>query len=107
MPDVDVLRARPETPPCCETGRGGPVVGNLMQASLQEILDGEALRAVRASILDGRPILPCRVCDMADPISFREFPARSRRGKAATAMSASKRRACIPFRQPAVGAGSR
>jgi len=68
-----MVMANGDVLPCCETGRGGPVVGNLTQASLPDILDGEAHRAVRASILDGRPILPCRVCDMADRISFPEF----------------------------------
>jgi hypothetical protein len=68
-----MVMANGDVLPCCETGRGGPVVGNLARASLPEILDGEAHRAVRASILDGRPILPCHDCGFANPISFREF----------------------------------
>jgi MoaA/NifB/PqqE/SkfB family radical SAM enzyme len=68
-----MVMANGDVLPCCETGRGGPVVGNLTEASLEEILDGAVHRAVRASILDGRPTLPCRRCGFANPMSFEEF----------------------------------
>jgi MoaA/NifB/PqqE/SkfB family radical SAM enzyme len=68
-----MVMANGDVLPCCETGRGGPVVGNLTKASLEEILDGAAHRAVRASILDGRPILPCHRCGFASLMGFQEF----------------------------------
>jgi len=68
-----MVLANGDVVPCCETGRAGPVVGNLTQSSLPEILNGEAHRAVRAAILDGRPTLPCRTCSFASPMSFEEF----------------------------------
>jgi MoaA/NifB/PqqE/SkfB family radical SAM enzyme len=68
-----MVLANGDVVPCCETGRAGPVVGSLTRSSLPEILNGEAHRAVRAAILDGRPTLPCRACSFASPMSFREF----------------------------------
>jgi hypothetical protein len=40
---------------------------------MPEIVDGEAARALRASILEGRPIVPCRTCSLAHSMSFPEF----------------------------------
>jgi MoaA/NifB/PqqE/SkfB family radical SAM enzyme len=50
-----------------------PVVGNLATSSMAEILDGPALRAVRASILKGRPTVSCHGCQLARRESFDEF----------------------------------
>jgi len=48
-------------------------LANLATASLAGIVDGERYRAVRRSILDGRPIVNCRGCSMAQRQSFAEF----------------------------------
>jgi MoaA/NifB/PqqE/SkfB family radical SAM enzyme len=57
---------------CCGSGPAGRV-GDLTTASMREIVDGEAFRAIRASILDGRPIVPCHTCSFAHRMSFPEF----------------------------------
>ena len=56
---------------CC--GGSAGVVGNLGSATMGEIVDGHAYRTLRASILEGRPIVPCKTCSFAHKISFPEF----------------------------------
>ena len=57
--------------PCCDSGR--LAVGNVTTSSIADILDGERHRAVRASILAGRPTVRCRGCSWAERGSFEEF----------------------------------
>ncbi len=58
--------------PCCGGSWSGPI-GNLTTATMREIVEGEAYRAVRASILEGRPIVACDGCSFARGMSFPEF----------------------------------
>jgi hypothetical protein len=55
---------------CCG---GAPPIGTLAEQSMRDIMNGEAVRAVRASILEGRPIIPCETCSFAEATSFAEF----------------------------------
>lgn len=70
--DLLLVGANGNMVPCCGGTRDGPV-GNLTRTTLPEILDGETYRAIRASILDGQPILPCHRCSFARQISFSEL----------------------------------
>lgn len=58
--------------PCCVSGNGSPV-GDLANATLREIMEGDAARAIRASILEGRPIVPCENCSFAQAKGLQEF----------------------------------
>jgi len=57
---------------CCGGRRIAPV-GNLASATLSEIVDGAAYRAVRDSILRGNPSVPCDGCSFAAGVSFDEL----------------------------------
>ncbi len=70
---IAMVRANGDVLPCCGPEGMTVPVGNVMQSPLPDILDGEAYRAIRASILDGRPIVSCHACSFAVPISFEEF----------------------------------
>jgi len=56
--------------PCCGAGRP---IGHLAKQSMQQVMDGDSIRAIRASILDGRPNIPCETCSFALSMSFPEF----------------------------------
>jgi molybdenum cofactor biosynthesis enzyme MoaA len=58
--------------PCCVSGNTGSV-GDLATTTMRDILDSEAIRAVRASILDGKPTLPCENCSFARAVDLKEF----------------------------------
>jgi MoaA/NifB/PqqE/SkfB family radical SAM enzyme len=66
-----MVRADGKVLPCC--GHGFKAVGDLSTATMREIMDGNAYRAVRASILEGRPIVKCQTCSFVRGISFPEF----------------------------------
>jgi molybdenum cofactor biosynthesis enzyme MoaA len=57
---------------CCSTVDGG-LLGNIQTDTLPAILDGKKARAIRASILDGHPIVSCDSCSFARGISFAEL----------------------------------
>jgi hypothetical protein len=67
------VRADGSVFPCCGALPVGPAIGNLNTASMAAILDGESARAVRASILDGRPTIRCKDCAFGQAISLPEF----------------------------------
>jgi len=58
--------------PCCQGGRASPV-GNLATASMAAIMDSDAFRAVRASILERRPVVPCDGCSFAQGKDWTDF----------------------------------
>ncbi len=60
---------------CCVGIFANAPVGDLRLGSLREIVNGEKYRAVRSSILEGAPILPCAECLLASPATFAEFKA--------------------------------
>ena len=64
------VRADGSVLPCCMDGES---VGHLAKSSLDDIIDGTAYRAVRASILEGRPTVPCNGCSLAEAGNFAEF----------------------------------
>lgn len=58
--------------PCCVAG--DMAIGDLSSgATMAEILDSDAARAVRASILEGKPTLPCENCSFASDLPLVEF----------------------------------
>jgi len=63
---------------CCGSGSAGPI-GSLANQSMSELMDGEAARAVRASVLAGHPTVACETCSFAQDMSYPEF-ARQIRG---------------------------
>jgi hypothetical protein len=63
---------------CCNAGSAG-VIGGLATQQMSEVMDGVAARAIRASILEGRPLVACEACSFAQDRSFAEF-AREIRG---------------------------
>jgi MoaA/NifB/PqqE/SkfB family radical SAM enzyme len=69
---MPMVRANGDVLPCCGVGEAGPV-GNLFHASMHDIVDGERHRAIRASILEGQPLVSCRTCSFARDTSFSEF----------------------------------
>jgi MoaA/NifB/PqqE/SkfB family radical SAM enzyme len=56
---------------CC--GGTESRVGDLSTATMRDIVDGDGYRALRASILEGRPIVHCQTCSFARRIGFPEF----------------------------------
>jgi len=58
--------------PCCQGGRGGPVA-HLSTATMYEVMDSDVFRAVRASILERRPLVPCDGCSFAQGKDWPEF----------------------------------
>jgi sulfatase maturation enzyme AslB (radical SAM superfamily) len=58
---------------CCGSYNHRESVGQLGRQTLVEIHNGNAIRAIRASILDGRPIVDCEKCSFASSASFQEF----------------------------------
>jgi MoaA/NifB/PqqE/SkfB family radical SAM enzyme len=67
-----MVRANGIVIPCCGVGEAGPV-GDLNTTTMREIMDGDASRGIRASILAGEPIVKCRTCSFAHSMSFPEF----------------------------------
>lgn len=63
---------------CC--GIGDAIqVGDLSTQSFADVMNGEAIRRIRESILSGRPIIDCESCSFASPQSFPEFTHHLRR----------------------------
>jgi MoaA/NifB/PqqE/SkfB family radical SAM enzyme len=58
---------------CCITNERIAPVGDLASEPLEMLLDGQRYRAVRQSILEGRPVLPCAGCHLALKQTFQEF----------------------------------
>ena len=67
-----MVRAAGTIIPCCGTGTGIPT-GTLASQSMDEIMNGDAVRAIRAAILQGRPTVQCETCSFALAMSFPEF----------------------------------
>jgi MoaA/NifB/PqqE/SkfB family radical SAM enzyme len=67
------IRADGKVYPCCIINDVAQPVGDLATAALDEILDNSAFRAIRASILAGKPNLSCDGCTLAQTKSFPEF----------------------------------
>jgi MoaA/NifB/PqqE/SkfB family radical SAM enzyme len=66
MPDGKVL-------PCC-VAPDTAAIGDLTHTtSMTDILESDAALAIRASILDGKPLLPCNGCSFATDLSRDEF----------------------------------
>jgi MoaA/NifB/PqqE/SkfB family radical SAM enzyme len=66
MPDGKVL-------PCC-VAPDTAAIGDLTRtASMTDILESDAALAIRASILDGKPLLPCDGCSFATDLSRDDF----------------------------------
>src|SRR5262249_7831975 len=57
---------------CCGSGSAGPI-GSLATQGMSEGMDGAAARAIRASVLEGRPTVACETCSFAQDVSFAEF----------------------------------
>ena len=66
-----MVRADGKVLPCC--GHRFKAVGDLNTATMHEIVDGDAYRAIRASILEGQPMVQCQGCSLVRPVSFQEF----------------------------------
>jgi MoaA/NifB/PqqE/SkfB family radical SAM enzyme len=66
-----MVRADGKVLPCC--GHGFKSIGDLKTATMDEIVDGDAYRAIRASILEGRPTVQCQTCSLVSRMSFPEF----------------------------------
>jgi MoaA/NifB/PqqE/SkfB family radical SAM enzyme len=66
-----MVRADGQVLPCC--GHGFKAIGDLNTATMGEIVDGDGYRAVRASILEGRPIVQCETCSLARRMDFTQF----------------------------------
>ncbi len=72
MPWTDpMVRPDGSVIPCC--GAGTETIGSLKFASMAEVIDGPRARAVRQSILDGKPLVNCSTCCLAQDITFAEF----------------------------------
>jgi MoaA/NifB/PqqE/SkfB family radical SAM enzyme len=67
------IRADGKVYPCCIINDVAQPVGDLATAALDEILESPAFRAIRASILAGKPNLSCDGCGLAQAKSFPEF----------------------------------
>jgi MoaA/NifB/PqqE/SkfB family radical SAM enzyme len=70
--DSPFVKASGRVYPCCGSVKSGPV-GDLTTTSIGDVVNSEASRAVRASILAGKPIVACEGCSFARNISFPEF----------------------------------
>jgi MoaA/NifB/PqqE/SkfB family radical SAM enzyme len=57
---------------CC-VGAEEALIGDLANSTMAEILDSDAARAIRASILEGKPTLPCDGCSFASDLSLTDF----------------------------------
>jgi MoaA/NifB/PqqE/SkfB family radical SAM enzyme len=66
-----MVRADGKVLPCC--GHRFKAIGDLNTATMGEIVDGDSYRAVRASILEGQPIVMCETCSLARRMDFPEF----------------------------------
>jgi hypothetical protein len=58
--------------PCCAR----PAIGSLLTHPLQQILNGESVRALREQLLTGAPAGQCVKCRLKPPISVAEFQER-------------------------------
>jgi MoaA/NifB/PqqE/SkfB family radical SAM enzyme len=56
---------------CC--GDPASTIGQVGPKSFREIIDDDPARALRASILEGRPTVACHNCSFANKMSFTEF----------------------------------
>ncbi len=83
------VRADGKVYPCCSVGTGEPV-GHLARSPMADILDGPALRAIRADILDGHPSLPCTGCTLARGESFDDFAQEIREWQGESRVAASQ-----------------
>lgn len=59
--------------PCCRAGEGEPIGQLATATTVTEILDGDAARAVRAAVLDGKTTLPCDKCSYASELALPDF----------------------------------
>jgi hypothetical protein len=57
--------------PCC--GEGTESIGTLKLERMADVLNGPQARAIRQSILDGKPLVPCSTCCLAQDMTFAEF----------------------------------
>lgn len=58
---------------CCVAGSTAPIGNVAGGATLTDILDSDAARAVRASILQGKTRLPCNTCSFASELPLGDF----------------------------------
>ncbi len=70
--ELPIVRANGHILPCCGFDPAQPV-GTLADATIHEIFESSAMRSIRSSILEGRPIVNCQNCTFARPVSFSEF----------------------------------
>jgi MoaA/NifB/PqqE/SkfB family radical SAM enzyme len=77
---------------CCIISDDAPIMGNINNDPLPEILGGARYRSVRRSILEGRPETPCDGCSLARAVSFDELAAevRGRFGDTTATAAASR-----------------
>jgi MoaA/NifB/PqqE/SkfB family radical SAM enzyme len=58
---------------CCDPPGISSMVGNVAKEGAAAVIDSPAMQAIRASIIDGRPIVKCEACAFARPIDFAQF----------------------------------
>ena len=68
-----LISADGEVWPCCVAGSTAPIGTVTGTATLAEILNSDRARSVRASILEGKPSLPCDGCSFASDLPFEDF----------------------------------
>lgn len=68
-----MVRADGTVHPCC--GSVEVSIGSTRETPFADVINGPAARAVRQSILDGKPIVNCATCCLAKKGSFEEFRA--------------------------------
>jgi MoaA/NifB/PqqE/SkfB family radical SAM enzyme len=68
-----LVRADGRVIACCINTDTSIIIGDLAKQSYGEIIEGDAAREVRQSILNGHPITPCAGCTLARGGSFAEF----------------------------------
>jgi hypothetical protein len=64
--------------PCCVAPETAAIGDLTVTPDLAAILDSEPARAVRASILNGEPTLPCDKCSLARDLPFADFVQETR-----------------------------
>lgn len=70
------VRADGNVYPCCIMNDDAVPVGNLADESLEQVVNGSRYRAIRQSIVEGRPATPCEGCSLALAKSFEELAAQ-------------------------------
>jgi MoaA/NifB/PqqE/SkfB family radical SAM enzyme len=58
---------------CCVAGGVAPLGELTGTTTMAEILESNVARTVRASILEGKPVLPCENCSFASDLPFEDF----------------------------------